>query len=92
MSEIKCIAVDSLGLTRLDFIKIDVEGMEEEVLAGARKTIAACHPVLLIEWIKSPKQQLRQSLEDLGYSVFELGINLLAAHQTDGCLTHIQKK
>jgi hypothetical protein len=26
-------------------------------------------PVLLVEWIKSPKQQLRQSLEDLGYSV-----------------------
>jgi hypothetical protein len=49
-------------------------------------------PVLLVEWIKSPKQQLRQSLEDLGYSVFELGLTLVAAHQTDGCLSHIQKK
>jgi FkbM family methyltransferase len=92
MPEIKCIAVDSLGLTRLDLMKIDVEGMEEEVLAGARKTITACHPILLVEWIKSPKEQLRQSLEDLGYTVFELGITLVAAHQSDGCLSHIQKK
>jgi FkbM family methyltransferase len=92
MPEIKCIAVDSLGLTRLDLMKIDVEGMEEEVLAGARKTIVACRPVLLVEWIKSPKEQLRQSLEDLGYTVFELGITLVAAHQSDGCLSHIQKK
>ena len=61
-------------------------------LAGARKTIVACRPILLVEWIKSPKQQLRQSLEDLGYRVFELGINLVAAHNSDRCLSHIQKK
>lgn len=32
-----------------DFIKIDVEGMEMEVLRGLQKTIRRCRPVLLVE-------------------------------------------
>jgi len=90
LSEIKCVTVDSLRLARLDLLKIDVEGMEEEVLAGAKKTILAHRPILLIEWIKSSKPQLRQWLEGLDYRVLELGINLVAVHQSDRSLTHIQ--
>lgn len=41
--------LDSYGLTGVSFIKIDVEGHEEAVLAGARKTIGANRPVVLIE-------------------------------------------
>ena len=33
--EIACITLDSLNLTRADLVKIDVEGMEFDVLAGA---------------------------------------------------------
>lgn len=33
----------------VDFIKIDVEGMEFDVLAGARKTIAANQPIIYVE-------------------------------------------
>ncbi len=32
-----------------DFIKIDVEGMEMEVLRGLQKTIRRCRPILLVE-------------------------------------------
>ena len=92
LSEIRCVTVDSLRLSRLDFLKIDVEGMEEEVLAGAKQTIISHRPMLLVEWIKSPKEQLQKWFEDLGYNVFEFGINLLAVHDSDRCLTHIQKK
>ena len=41
--------LDSLKLTACDFIKIDVEGMEEEVLWGATATLATHNPVLYVE-------------------------------------------
>ena len=43
------IPVDALGLLRCDLLKIDVEGMEGEVLAGATATIARFRPVLYVE-------------------------------------------
>lgn len=38
-----------LGLSRIDVIKIDVEGAEGSVLAGARQTLASWRPILLLE-------------------------------------------
>jgi FkbM family methyltransferase len=36
---VEMVNIDSLGLPRLDFLKIDVEGMEIEVLKGAQTSI-----------------------------------------------------
>jgi FkbM family methyltransferase len=41
--------LDSFRLDRLDFIKIDVEGMEIDVLDGALETINRCRPIILVE-------------------------------------------
>jgi FkbM family methyltransferase len=41
--------LDSFGLTRVDFIKIDVEGFERQVIAGAEQTIKTCKPNMVIE-------------------------------------------
>ena len=52
-SEIKVERLDgllpSLGLDRVDLIKIDVEGFELEVLKGAEATLRDFHPTLFIE-------------------------------------------
>lgn len=48
-NDIDVIALDSLNLSDVSFIKIDAEGWECAVLEGARKTIARCRPVMLIE-------------------------------------------
>jgi FkbM family methyltransferase len=40
---------ERLGLTRLDFIKIDVEGAELRVLEGGQRTIEKFRPTMLIE-------------------------------------------
>ncbi|HTR41838.1 MAG TPA: FkbM family methyltransferase [Pseudomonadales bacterium] len=37
------------GLSRLDYLKIDVEGVEAQVLAGARKAISRYRPIIQVE-------------------------------------------
>ncbi len=80
---ISLISIDSLSLARLDFIKIDVEGMEEEVLAGAKKAIEKFSPMMLIEIIKSNKTAIECFLAENGYKVFSAGINIVAIHKDD---------
>ena len=41
--------LDDLGFERVDLLKIDVEGMEFDVLQGMADTLRRCRPVLMIE-------------------------------------------
>ena len=43
------VTIDGLALPRCNFIKVDVEGMELDVLHGAAQTIARCRPYLYVE-------------------------------------------
>jgi FkbM family methyltransferase len=43
------LTIDSLSLERCDFMKIDVEGMELDVLQGAARTLARFRPRLYVE-------------------------------------------
>lgn len=47
--QVSVTTVDGLGLPRCRLIKIDVQGMEPQVLEGAKATIAACRPALWVE-------------------------------------------
>jgi len=89
--QIRCFTLDSLAGPRLDLIKMDVEGMEAEALAGGARLIATHHPILLVEWLKSDKSQLSRMLEGHGHRVFEQGRNLLAVHLDDPCLKHVNE-
>lgn len=42
--------IDGLGLQRIDFMKVDVEGHEPAVLLGLRRTISRFRPVLAFEF------------------------------------------
>jgi FkbM family methyltransferase len=90
LKTINVMTIDSLRLDRLDFVKIDVEGMELDVLHGARESIAKFHPQLIIEVIKSDAGRLEQFLVEQGYRVFPIGINMLALHQDDPTLNKIK--
>ena len=43
------VAIDSFGLVKCRLIKVDAEGAEPDVIAGARETIARCRPLLFLE-------------------------------------------
>jgi FkbM family methyltransferase len=86
---IQTITLDSLALSRVDLIKLDVEGMELEALAGAVETIKCSRPVLVIEAIKVDKAQLEQLLAELGYDFYPMGMNLLAVHKEDRVASHL---
>lgn len=88
--DIEIISIDSLNLERVDFVKIDVEGMEEEVLKGAQETIKTQTPILLVEHIKSDKEFLKSFFGALEYKIFPLGLNVLAIHSTDPILQDVR--
>jgi len=90
--EIPCMTLDSLGLARVDLIKIDVEGMEMNVLAGAAALIGKHRPAMVVEHIKTDAEKLRRWLEALDYRVLVSGINFVAIHNSDPGLASIQVK
>jgi FkbM family methyltransferase len=60
--------VQGLGLTRLDWIKIDVEGAECEVVEGARQVLQSFRPTLLIE-VHGTWPRLTSLLKEVGYVI-----------------------
>jgi len=85
--------VHQLSLKRLDFIKIDVEGMELEVIKGGMTAIAQFRPILYYETLESFRvnrgfdiyNQIFHRLKDLGYQQFAIAKNaqLLAISNLD---------
>jgi len=89
LKPVTTITIDSLNLQRLDLIKIDIEGMEEAALKGAGKTISQKKPIIVIEKIKSDRQNLLNALTPYGYRSFEFGLNFLMIHKDDKSLEKI---
>ncbi len=69
--ELPMLAIDDLSLDACHLIKIDVEGMENEVLAGARWTIQRFRSHLYVENDREDhSDDLTSHLFDLGYRLF----------------------
>ena len=47
---IPCYSIDDMNVNNVDFIKIDVDGPDRFVLAGAKNTIEKWKPVIYIEY------------------------------------------
>lgn len=67
--QVNTVSVDSMNFNRVDFMKIDVEGMELDVLAGAEKTIEKFHPPIFVEHTKCGDAKLRGWLMKRDYKI-----------------------
>lgn len=89
--KVMLMSLDSLQLPRLDLLKIDVEGMEIEVLDGAKEMIQRHRPVMLIEWVKCKLDGLVPRLAALDYVFLNFApMAIIALHKDDPILPHIQ--
>lgn len=59
------------AIPRLDFLKIDVEGMEYQVIQGGKKLISKFKPILYVENDKRDKSKyLIRLIKSLGYNLY----------------------
>jgi FkbM family methyltransferase len=78
--------VSNLGLTQVDFIKIDAESSELDILAGAENTLIKYRPAIALEigdtgLAGAPtSSQIIHHLTDRGYIPFELKASKIIQH------------
>ena len=90
LTAVPAVRLDALLFERIDLIKLDVEGMEMEVLAGGEKHIAAQRPMMWVEWKKSDKNAMRAWLTGRGYELWSADYSFLAVHSHDKCIEQVR--
>jgi FkbM family methyltransferase len=84
--EVKKITIDvnTLDSFKLqpEFIKIDVEGFEYQVLLGSQETIKNNRPILLIEGV-TQGDNVHKLLQDWGYDIYQFFNNKFYLNQFD---------
>jgi len=83
--------LDSFEITNINFIKIDVEGHEKEVLEGGKQTIINNNypPILFESWDEHHESQGKPALKlkeelfgflaSLGYNIIKIGLDMYVA-------------
>lgn len=70
-TQVPVLRIDDLRLTACHFMKIDVEGMERQVLLGTRETINRFRPLVYLEDDRADRSAaLRECLAALGYVIY----------------------
>jgi len=77
IGRIQALTLDSLELAKVSMIKMDVEGSEAKVIRGAKKTLARCQPMIVMENGRH-FSEVRKTLDpffllqDSGYQFFHI--------------------
>ena len=70
---VEVVTIDSLGLDRLDFIKLDVEGYECAALAGGLGMIQQHRPYIWVEFFITGKEPIKAALAGVpDYAFFQV--------------------
>ncbi|MRT14715.1 FkbM family methyltransferase [Enterobacteriaceae bacterium RIT711] len=72
---VRQVRIDDFSFENVCFMKVDVEGMELHVLAGAEQTIKKCLPVIQIETLKSDADSIVNKVKSLSssYNICQYG-------------------
>ena len=81
---------DYSDIKNIGFIKIDTEGFEDKVIAGARKTITEYRPILMVEIEKRHNIESFQNISDImrelnyiGFYLYENELKLIDSFSFD---------
>ena len=72
--DVKSIKLDNFN-EEVDFIKIDVEGMENLVLKGSKNLIVNHRPFLFMELLKSKLEDITEFFKDKNYNIYSRGMD-----------------
>jgi FkbM family methyltransferase len=83
-------------LPRLDFVKVDVEGMEYEVIRGGRETLRKHRPLLYLETLREFEKirglplfaRIEELLSEIGYALYKPGVRGELVRTTSADLGH----
>ena len=71
--KIECIKLDSLikklDLQKVNWLKIDAEGSEIQVLEGSKEILEKYHPKIIVEVRKENEEKMMKILESYGYDI-----------------------
>lgn len=73
-ADVKIKTLDSMNFDKIDLVKIDVQGFEEQVLIGALESLRRFKPILIVEVITHKNMPPNQKIIDL--LVGELGYKI----------------
>lgn len=76
------VPMDSVAMTDVDFIKIDVEGHELKVLEGAKETLSKHSPLVMVEILKNIPGSIANAVA-IGQFMEKLGYKLMLQHKED---------
>ena len=71
------------NIPKVDLIKVDVEGMDLQVLMGAAHMLETCHPALFVEHCDNRRSiigPIQEFLDQFGYTYELIGNNVLATY------------
>jgi FkbM family methyltransferase len=89
MIKVPKVTLDGLRIPRLDLLKMDVEGMEGQVVKGAAGLIKKYRPVIQMEMIKD-RFGGKELLLQMGYKEYAMAMNSLFVHSDDPVAKYIK--
>ena len=73
--------LSQINVNRVDWIKIDVEGAEYEVLQGLKNTLKKDSPQLIVEVKKENERKVLDIMKELNYEIYPINGSLKKLHE-----------